>query len=143
MGAGLGGEGRKKQNCRLMKKLLLLLGFLFATNAIADNNGTCSYSQNCYNSGVYIYEGGQDLIDLYSMSGTTNLNSGDDSWSSEVSLGMEWDRWGQTWSHAKMSTNGCATLEVAWRVVIQLTVQTTDLNPCLTETILYTLYGLI
>ena len=110
MGAGLGGEGRKKQNCRLMKKLLLLLGFLFATNAIADNNGTCSNSQNCYNSGVYIYEGGQDLIDLYSMSGTTNLNSGDDSWSSEVSLGMEWDRWGQTWSHAKMSTNGCVNL---------------------------------
>ncbi|SVA63111.1 uncharacterized protein METZ01_LOCUS115965, partial [marine metagenome] len=23
---------------------------------------------------------------------------------------MEWDRWGQTWSHARMSTNGCVNL---------------------------------
>ena len=93
-----------------MKKLLLLLGLLFTTNAIADNNGTCANSQDCYNSGVYIYEGGQDLVDLYSMSGTTNLNAGDDQYSSQVSLGMEWDRWGQTWSHARMSTNGCLNL---------------------------------
>ena len=93
-----------------MKKLLLLLGFLFVGNAIADNNGTCANSQDCYNSGVYIYEGGQDLVDLYSMSGTTNLNAGDDQYSSQVSLGMEWNRWGQTWSHARMSTNGCVNL---------------------------------
>ena len=93
-----------------MKKLLLLLGFLFVGNAIADNNGTCANSQDCYNSGVYIYEGGQDLVDLYSMSGTTNLNAGDDQYSSQVSLGMEWNRWGQTWSHARMSTNGCLNL---------------------------------
>jgi hypothetical protein len=44
------------------------------------------------------------------MSGTINLNSGDDQYSSQVSLGMEWDRWGQTWSHARMSTNGCVNL---------------------------------
>ena len=93
-----------------MKKLLLLLGLLFTTNAIADNNGTCTNNSNCYNSGVYIYEDGQDLIDLYNMSGTTNLNSSDDSWSSQVSLGMEWDRWGQTFGHARMSTNGCVNL---------------------------------
>jgi hypothetical protein len=93
-----------------MKKFLLLLGILFAANAIADNNSACSNSQNCYNSGVYIYEGGQDLIDLYNMSGTTNLNAGDDQYSSQVSLGMEWNRWGQTWSHARMSTNGCLNL---------------------------------
>jgi hypothetical protein len=93
-----------------MKKLLLLIGLLFTTNAVADNNTNCTNSQDCYNSGVYIYEGGQDLIDLYTMSGTTNLNSGDDWWSGQVSLGMEWDRWGQTWSHAKMSTNGCVNL---------------------------------
>ena len=93
-----------------MKKLLLLLGILFAGNAVADNNGTWSNSQNCYNSGVYIYEGGQDLVDLYNMWGTTNLNAGDDQYSSQVSLGMEWTRWGQTWSHARMSTNGCVNL---------------------------------
>ena len=93
-----------------MKKLLLLLGILFVGNAIADNNGTCSNSQNCYNSGVYIYEGGQDLVDLYNMSGTTNLNASDDQYSNQVSLGMEWNRWGQTWSHARMSTNGCVNL---------------------------------
>ena len=93
-----------------MKKLLLLLGILFAANAIADNNSACSNSQDCYNSGVYIYEGGQDLVDLYNMSGTTNLNAGDDQYSSQVSLGMEWNRWGQTWSHARMSTNGCLNL---------------------------------
>jgi len=93
-----------------MKKLLLLLGLLFTTNAVADNNTDCSNSQNCYNSGVFIYNDGTELINLYNTSGTTNLNSGDDSWSSEVSLGMEWDRWGQTWSHARMSTNGCVNL---------------------------------
>ena len=93
-----------------IKYIILLATCLFATNTIADNNTTCSNSQDCYNSGVYVYEDGQDLIDLYSMSGTTNLNSSDDSWSSQVSLGMEWDRWGQTWSHARMSTNGCVNL---------------------------------
>ena len=93
-----------------MKKLLLLLGLLFTTNAVADFNTDCTNSQNCYNSDNYIYEGGQDLVDLYNMSGTTNLNSGDDQWSSQVDLGMEWDRWGQTWSHARMSTNGCVNL---------------------------------
>ena len=93
-----------------MKKLLLLLGLLFTTNAVADYNVNCSNNQECYNSGEYVYEGGQDLVDLYNMSGTTNLNSNDDSYSSQVSLGMEWDRWGQTWSHARMSTNGCVNL---------------------------------
>jgi len=73
----------------------------------ADNNSDCANSQSCYNSGVYIYEGSQDLVDLYNMSGTTNLNASDDSWSPQVDLGMEWDRWDQTWGHAKMSTNGC------------------------------------
>ncbi len=93
-----------------MKKLLLLLGLLFTADSIADNNGACANNSNCYNSGTYIYEGGQDLIDLYNMSGTTNLNAGDDQYSSQVSLGMEWNRWGQTWSHARMSTNGCVNL---------------------------------
>ena len=93
-----------------MKKLLILLGLLFTTNTIADNNTNCTNSQDCYNSGVYIYDDGADLIDLYNMSGTTNLGVGDDNWSYEVVLGMEWNRWGQTWSHARMSTNGCVNL---------------------------------
>ncbi len=93
-------------------KRLILTGFLlFASLGVsADNNTNCSNSQDCYNSGVYLYDDGADLIDLYNMSGTTNLNSSDDSWSGQVSLGMEWDRWGQTWSHARMSTNGCVNL---------------------------------
>ena len=93
-----------------MKEFLLSLSLLLVSTAFADNNTNCSNSQDCYNSGVYVYEDGQDLIDLYNMSGTTNLNSSDDSWSNQVSLGMEWDRWGQTWSHARMSTNGCVNL---------------------------------
>ena len=93
-----------------MKEFLLSLSLLFVATALADNNTNCTNSQDCYNSGVYVYEDGQDLIDLYNMTGTTNLNSSDDSWSGEVNLGMEWDRWGQTWSHARMSTNGCVNL---------------------------------
>ena len=88
----------------------LLLCASFGVNA--DNNGTCTNNQDCYNSGVYIYEGDQDLIDLQTnyIATSYNLNSGDDSWSSEKALGMEWNRWGQTWSHARMSTNGCVNL---------------------------------
>ena len=93
-----------------MKKLLLLLGLLLTTNAVADNNVNCTNSQNCYNSGIYVYEDDQDLVDLYSMSGTTNMNAYDDNWSGQVDLGMEWDRWGQTWSHARITTNGCVNL---------------------------------
>ena len=92
------------------KYIILLVTCLFTTSAIADNNTSCSNNQNCYDSSVYVYEGDKDLINLYSMSGTTNLNSGDDQWSSQVSLGMEWSRWGQTWGHARMSTNGCVNL---------------------------------
>ena len=69
---------------------LILAGFLLLSPVVfADNNTNCSNSQDCYNSGIYLYDDGTDLIDLYSASGTTNLNSGDDQWSSQVSLGME------------------------------------------------------
>ena len=94
------------------KYIILLATCLFTTSAIADNNTNCTNSQDCYNSGVYIYESGQDLIDLQTnyIATSYNLNSGDDTWSSEATLGMEWNRWGQTWSHARMSTNGCVNL---------------------------------
>ena len=95
-----------------LKYIITLVACLFSTGVLADNNGTCTNSQDCYNSGVYIYEADQGLIDLQTnyIATSINLNSGDDQWSSERSLGMEWNRWGQTWSHARMSTNGCVNL---------------------------------
>ena len=95
-----------------LKYIVTLVACLFTTGVLADNNGTCTNSQDCYNSGVYIYEADQGLIDLKTnyIATSYNLNAGDDSWSSEATLGMEWDRWGQTWSHARMSTNGCLNL---------------------------------
>mgnify|MGYP006160408023 CR=1 FL=1 len=100
------------QNRMARLKRLILTSFLLCVSygVNADNNANCTNSQDCYNSGVYIYDDDADLIDLYNMSGTTGLNSSDDSWSNQVSLGMEWNRWGQTWSHARMSTNGCVNL---------------------------------
>ena len=91
-----------------IKQLILGLCLLFSTSVFADSfNTNCTNNQNCYNSGDYIYESGQDLIDLYNMSGTTNLNAGDDQWSSQVTLGNTWNRWGLSWDKARMSTNGC------------------------------------
>ena len=48
------------------------------------------------------------LIDLYGMSGTTNLTSGDDSVSAwSPNFGFDFSIWGNTYTRAKMSTNGC------------------------------------
>ena len=82
---------------------------LLASSSLADDsfNEDCSNNQNCFNEDEYIYESGQSLIDLYNMSGTTNLNSGDDQWSGSVNLGFTFDRWGYSWDKARMSTNGC------------------------------------
>jgi len=79
-----------------MKGFLLSLSLLLVSTAFADNNTSCSNSQNCYDSSVYVHEGSQDLIDLYTMSGTTNLNSGDDQWSNAVNFGFTWSRWDQS-----------------------------------------------
>ena len=90
------------------KQLILGICLLFSTSVFADSfNENCTNNQNCFNEDEYIYESGQPLIDLYNMSGTTNLNSGDDQWSGQVNLGFTFDRWGYNWSKAKMSTNGC------------------------------------
>ena len=82
---------------------------LLASSSLADDsfNEDCSNNQSCYNDDDYIYESGQPLIDLYNMSGTTNLNAADDAWSGQVNLGFTFDRWGYNWSKARMSTNGC------------------------------------
>ena len=89
----------------LVGALLLLLA---SSSLAADSfNEDCSNNQSCYNDDDYIYESGQPLIDLYNMSGTTNLNAADDAWSGQVNLGFTFDRWGYNWSKARMSTNGC------------------------------------
>ena len=65
----------------------------------------CLLSLNVFSQ--YIYEGNQSLIDLTNQSGTTNLNSGDDQVSSAFSLGFNFDFYNQTFSSARMATNGC------------------------------------
>ena len=91
-----------------IKQLILGLCLLFSTSVFADSfNSNCTNSQNCFDEDIFIYEGSQDLIDLYNMSGTTNLNSNDDSMSGKVNLGFTFDRWGYNWTEARMSTNGC------------------------------------
>jgi hypothetical protein len=65
----------------------------------------CLLSLNVFSQ--YIYEGNQSLIDLTNQSGTTNLNSGDDRVSNVFNLGFNFDFYNQTFSSARMATNGC------------------------------------
>ena len=55
----------------------------------------------------YIYEDNQSLIDLTNQSGTTNLNSGDDQLSSAFNLDFTFDFYGESFTSARMATNGC------------------------------------
>ena len=69
---------------------------------------SCAYGASTSDPTAYIYEGGQSLIDLSGMSGTTNMNACDDcisGWSPD--FGFDFDLWGNTYRKAKMSTNGC------------------------------------
>jgi hypothetical protein len=69
---------------------------------------SCTYGASTSDPTAYIYEGSQSLIDLSGMSGTTNMNAGDDQvsgWSPD--FGFNFDIWGNSYSKAKMSTNGC------------------------------------
>ena len=83
----------------------------FAGQCLADTfNTDCNNNNSCYTGGTnYIYEGGQDLIDLKSnhIATSYNLNANDDSWSGKATLGFTFDRWGYNWTQARMSTNGC------------------------------------
>ena len=65
----------------------------FAGQCFADTfNTDCNNNNSCYTGGTnYIYEGSQDLIDLYNMSGVTNLNANDDAWSNKATLGFTFD----------------------------------------------------
>jgi len=65
----------------------------------------CLLSLNVFSQ--YIYEGNQSLVDLTNQSGTTNLNVGDDRVSNAFSLGFNFDFYNQTFSSARMATNGC------------------------------------
>ncbi len=65
----------------------------------------CLLSLNVFSQ--YIYEGNQSLVDLTNQSGTTNLNSGDDQVSNAFNLGFNFDFYNQTFSSARMATNGC------------------------------------
>ena len=68
-----------------------LIGALFANPVQAD----------------YIYEANQDLYDLTSHSGTTNLAVGDDSVSAQFNFGFDFTYYDNTFTFARMATNGC------------------------------------
>ena len=55
----------------------------------------------------YIYEGGQSLIDLTGVTGTTNLNGSDDYLSVPFALDNTFTLYGQDFDSARMATNGC------------------------------------
>jgi len=55
----------------------------------------------------YIYESDQSLVDLTNQTGVTWLTSGDDSISSAFNLGFDFTFYEQTFSTARMATNGC------------------------------------
>ena len=56
---------------------------------------------------TYIYEGNQGLIDLTGVSGTTSLAAGDDQVSNAFNLGFTFDYYGQSFTQARVATNGC------------------------------------
>ena len=58
-------------------------------------------------SSTYIYEGNQSLIDLTNQTGTTNLNSGDDSLSAAFDLDFTFTFYENDYTSARMATNGC------------------------------------
>ena len=58
-------------------------------------------------SAQYIYEGNQSLVDLTNESNTTSLNSGDDQLSSAFNLDFTFDFYGESFTSARMATNGC------------------------------------
>ena len=59
---------------------------------------------------TYVYEADQDLYDLRNYSGTTNLNVGDDQVSAKFNFGFDFTYYGNTFTFARMATNGCLHL---------------------------------
>jgi len=56
---------------------------------------------------TYTYEANKNLFDLTGESGTTSLNSGDDSLSSAFNLDFTFGFYGESFTSARMATNGC------------------------------------
>ena len=59
---------------------------------------------------TYVYEADQDLYDLRNYSGTTNLNVGDDQVSAKFNFGFDFTYYDNTFTFARMATNGCLHL---------------------------------
>ena len=67
----------------------------------------CSLLLSSYAYTNFIYENNQPLIDLRNESLVTNLNSGDDQTSAMFTIGFNFNFYGQTFTQARMATNGC------------------------------------
>jgi hypothetical protein len=76
----------------MQKRILCTIACLFSLNVLSQ----------------YIYEANQDLYDLQTnSSGSTGLGSNDDSVSSAFNIGFTFDFYGQSFTQARMATNGC------------------------------------
>ena len=75
----------------LVKKSLISLSLLFSSFLSAN----------------YIYENNQALFDLTTQADATNLNAGDDQLSSAFDLDFTFNFYGETFTSARMATNGC------------------------------------
>ena len=67
----------------------------------------CTLILSSYTYSNFIYENNQPLIDLRNESLVTNLNSGDDQTSAMFAIGFNFNFYGQTFTQARMATNGC------------------------------------
>ena len=67
----------------------------------------CTLVLSSYSYSNFIYENNQPLIDLRNESSVTNLNSGDDQTSAMFAIGFNFNFYGQTFTEARMATNGC------------------------------------
>jgi hypothetical protein len=76
----------------MQKRILCTIACLFSLNVLSQ----------------YIYEANQDLYDLQTnSSGSTGLGSNDDSVSSAFNIGFTFNFYGQSFTQARMATNGC------------------------------------
>lgn len=93
-------SGRRRNSVQtVLKKIFVALSLLTSFNIYAASTSDPS---------VYNFEGSKPLIDLYSMSGTTNMNACDDcvsNWS--PTFPWTFTIWDENYTRAKMSTNGC------------------------------------
>ena len=76
----------------MQKRILCTIACLFSLNVLS----------------TYIYEANQSLYDLQTnSSGSTGLGSNDDAVSSAFNIGFTFDFYGQSFTQARMATNGC------------------------------------